>query len=110
MARARVSDDLTFGDYATAIVDGKRIEGRRGWLNITGVDNIKVEIAPDGSTLWLHAPDCKLKISGIRGHIRLLDKRPRIKRWFSGAHHNLEQKPIPRVTTALAGRGRRSFL
>ncbi len=27
------ADDLTFGDYATATVDGKRIEGRGGRLN-----------------------------------------------------------------------------
>ena len=64
-------------DFVIAEVDRKQIKGRDGMIDITGADDVEIEITSDGRVIFINAPDCRMRICGIRGKIKITDKRPR---------------------------------
>jgi hypothetical protein len=49
-------------DQIEAIVDGTRHEGCNGALDITGVDDVEIDIRRDGKVLWVNVPSTVLRI------------------------------------------------
>ena len=64
-------------DFVIAEVDREQLKGRDGAIEITGADDVEIEINRDGRVIWTNAPDCRVRICGIRGKIKITDKRPR---------------------------------
>ena len=58
-----------------AIVDGARHQGRKGMLDVTGADDIKIEVRSDGKVLWVNMPSCVFRVCCIRGSIEIVDRR-----------------------------------
>ena len=66
-----MSDD----DTTTAKVDGQLLHGRDGTFDIAGIDDVEIVIKADGRVIWINAPDCRMRICGIRGQVFVTDKR-----------------------------------
>ena len=66
-----MSDD----DTTSAKVDGQLLHGHIGTFDITGIDDVEIVIKADGRVIWINAPDCRVRISAIRGQVFVTDKR-----------------------------------
>ena len=62
-------------DFVDARVDGELLHGRDGTFDITGIDDVEIVVKADGRTIWINAPDCRVRICGIRGQVFVTDKR-----------------------------------
>jgi hypothetical protein len=60
---------------AIAEIDGVRHQGAKGTLDITGADDITIEIRNDGKVLWINMPSCVFRVCCIRGGIEIVDRR-----------------------------------
>jgi hypothetical protein len=56
------------------------MQGRDGWIDIAGADDIEVMIKDDGRVLWINGPKNKVRIRGIRGQVLINDMRSRARR------------------------------
>ena len=62
-------------DFVDAKVDGQLLHGRGGTFDITGIDDVEIVVEADGRTIWINAPDYRVRICGIRGQVFVTDKR-----------------------------------
>lgn len=66
----------TAEDKVSAWIDGTKIEGTRGGLNITGADFVEALISYDRSKLWVNTrKGCVLSLYGARGMFHFSDLR-----------------------------------
>ena len=66
---------MSTDDFVDAKVDGQLLHGRSGTFDITGIDDVEIVIKADGRVIWINAPDCRVRICGIRGQVFVTDKR-----------------------------------
>jgi hypothetical protein len=62
-------------DFSIVGIDGRKLRGQHGWLDITGIDSVEVLIRHDGKVLWINGPDLRLRICSIRGPVTIKDER-----------------------------------
>lgn len=66
----------TAEDQVSAWIDGKKVEGSRGGLSITGADFVEALVSYDRSKLWVNTrKGCVLQLYGARGMFQFSDLR-----------------------------------
>ncbi len=56
-------------DSSIVGLDTRKWRGERGWVDITGIDDVEILIRHDGKVVWINGPTCRVRICGIRGEI-----------------------------------------
>ena len=51
------------------------LQGGLESIDVTGADDVEIQIRRDGEVLWVNAPLCRLRICRIRGTITITDER-----------------------------------
>ena len=62
-------------DFSIVGLDARKWQGALGWLDITGIDDVQIDIRHDGKVIWINGPTCRLRICSIRGKIIVKDNR-----------------------------------